>query len=293
MNFLRLFPLFCLSAPLFAQTTSPAPTADHSLTVQRVVRSPQIRNAQAFGVLPQIADGSVWSTQIVLVNLNPLSGEPYELDFYDVNGNPTTVPIIGQGSVSTLSGTLTPGQTIRFTTPGTAATETDSWGTIINSNTGNEITAYEVIRDTLPAVGYFAETAISCDYGVYNTAVNPGGFMPFDNTNGGYTAIAMVNPAINGAPGGTDSLLVEIYDSTGALIGTHTVTLTPGQHTAFLGNALWPETDNLQGTLYFTPTTGTFSPITMFELRSFVSGTYKTISTVNLLQVTCPANGCP
>jgi hypothetical protein len=302
MKVVRLLSVLCLAAPLFAQTSAPT-------SAPRVVRSPQIRNAQNFAVLPQVVDGlesgvTIWSTQIVLVNLNPNSGEPYTVNFYDESGNPAKVNIIDQasGGVTTISGSLNPGQTIRYTTAGLATTPIQTtWASVYNSGTGGQISAYEAIRDTVPSKNYFAETQVSCDFGIDNTATNPGGFMPFDNTattiagvpTQTYTSIAMVNPDLANTAGWATSLLVQIYNQNGTLIGTHTITLTSGQHTAFNANSEWPETAGIQGTLYFLPSTGTFSAITMFGLRAYNSSTYKTNATINLLQVTCPSAGCP
>ncbi len=301
MQTIRLLPLLCFSFPLFSQTIntpSPGPVKTKLEVMAAPVRTTQIRNAQAFSVAPQVVDGLeaggvVWTTQIVLVNLNPNSAEPYELNFYDANGNPALVTLIGPGMVDTVSGSLNPGQTIRYTTAGLVPSVQTTWASVFNGSTGADISLYEAVRDTVPTEGYYAETQVSCDFGIYNTTVNPGGFMPFDNTNGAYTALNMVNPDITNSLAGATSVLVQVYDTTGTRIGTHTVTLTPGQHTAFLANGTWPETDNVQGTLYFLPSTGTFTPITVFGLRSYVSGTYKTISTISLLQVTCPGTGCP
>lgn len=279
MNLIRVLPILCLTAPLIAQV----PAINRTTQLKR---TPQIRNAQAFSVLPQVADGGVWSTQIVIVNLNPNSAEQFEVDFYDSNGNSTTVPIVGLGDVPYLRAGLNPGQTITYVTPGTATTETDTWATTRNESTGADISVFENLRDTIPSENYFAETSISCDFGVDNTATNPGGFLPFDNTNGAVTALALVNPDFGNTTGGSTSILVQVLDSAGVSIGQHTVTLTGGKHTAFLVPTEWPEATNMQGTLYILPSTGTFSPITIFGLSSYFNAHYKTISTINLLQPT-------
>jgi hypothetical protein len=284
MNIVRLLPILCFSASLVAQ--GPAPGA--------VRRSPQIAYAQAFGLLPQIVDGDIWSTVIKVVNLDSQSAEPYEVDFYNENGSAAQVSFIGQsGPVSKLTGTLNPGQTAVFTTPGTTTPTQTTWGILNNAATGNYISTYELLRNTQPSIHYFAETAVATQEGFYNQAIpgsSPagvvaGGYLPFDNTNGALTALAVVNPDFAGTAG-TDTLLIQVINSSGTVIATHDLQQPKGTHQDFLIQNVWTETRGQAGTLYILPSTGTFSPVSILALSSYATATYKTLSTINILQPT-------
>lgn len=286
MNVVRLLPFLCLSASLLAQT----PTPNHGA----VERSPQVANAQAFGLLPQIVDGDIWSTVIKVVNLDSQSVEKYELDFYDESGNPADVSFIGQaGPVNKLSGSLSPGQTATFatpvTSPGTKVQTT--WAVLNSANTGNYISTYESIRNTIPSINYFAETSVATETGFHNAAIpnsNPagvisGGYLPFDNTNGALTALAVVNPDFTGTLG-TDTLLVQVIDSNGSVIAQHDLQQLKGTHHDFLIQNQWGETRGMVGTLYILPSTGTFSPVSILALSSYATANYKTLATINVLR---------
>jgi hypothetical protein len=286
MNTVRLLPILCLSASLMAQAPAPPSGA--------VRRSPQIAYAQAFGLLPQIVDGDIWSTVIKVVNLDSQSAEPYEVDFFNEDGSTALVSFVGQsGPVSKLSGSLNPGQTAVFTTPGTTSPTQTTWAILNNNTTGQYISTYELLRNTQPSIHYFAETAVATQIGFYNesipnstpTGVVAGGYLPFDNTNGALTALAVVNPDFAGTSG-TDTLLIQVINSSGSVIAQHTLPQLKGTHQDFLIQNLWPETRNLAGTLYILPSTGAYSPVSILALSSYATANYKTLSTINILQPT-------
>ena len=77
--------------------------------------------------------------------------------------------------------------------------------------------------------------------------IGVGAVIPFDNTNGVLTGIAVENA------GKTSPFPVILRDDTGARIGTgnETVTVTPGGHTSFVLSTQFPVTANIRGTIEF------------------------------------------
>ena len=235
--------LLLLSAPVFAQSTARPRSFSHRVRSTAVGRKPAILGAEYYSLLPHIVDGGQLTTQIVMTNLGSVS-EDWEVDFYTDNNQNLQFNINGVGITTSISGTLAPGQSQVFSTSGTtAATTVDGWG-FVNDASGFDISAYAIIRNTVPLYNFAAESTLVSNIGMYQAGSN----LAFDNTNGYLTTIAFTNP-----DNLTDVLDAIVYDSNGNQIGIHQISLGAGQKTLFAMNAQWTETTNIAGSIHFYP----------------------------------------
>ena len=195
------------------------------------------------GTLAQIMDGGGTRTIINLVNMDSVLA-PYQLSFYDDNGNPLTLATTA-GTSSTLSGALSPLGSIIIQTNGTGNL-VQGYAVLISGPT-NTIAGSAVFGLTL-ANGLFVEASCPLDTGLdYIFA------LPFDNTTS-VTGVALANSVGDGQyqTANTAKVGVTVYDQNGNQVLTDTITLAFGQHTAVLLNQQYPQTATMKGMVTFT-----------------------------------------
>lgn len=72
-------------------------------------RERDIANVYIGDILPQIAVGGAWSTEIQLMNARfDDQAETFTIHFLDESGNPMALPVVGQGMQSSISGVVQP-----------------------------------------------------------------------------------------------------------------------------------------------------------------------------------------
>ena len=260
----------------FAQTAA-APA--NVVTTARNV--PKILQADKFEVLPQVVDGGQYTTQVVISNLNQTQAS-YQVDFFDDNGASVSFNFVDIGNVSSLSGSLNPGQTVTFSTAG-QETSTQGWALISADHTDYGVSVYEIVRSSLNSLNA-AETPVMGTYGFYGVQGLQSGVMQFDNTNGFLTSMALVNADVLGAYGTNSTLNVTILDDQGNTLGQHTVTLNAGQHIAFILSDKGPEVNNARGSLVMSPSDGNFTAISAMGLRYYITGSSFTFTTLPIMQ---------
>jgi len=287
--------LVLLAASVFAQQTPSrlnrfqafqGMTKQQALdTVAQTTKVPKLSYAENYFVLPQVADGTqagqgVWTTEFHIVNLDPAHTASFELDFYNANGTPATFLIAGPTfEVSSISGTLNPGEMATYVTAGLPKTVQTGWAALNVNTTGAYVSAYETINLYNPAENYLSSVAGPSDFGVDGYNNQPGTYLPFDNTNGAVTTAAFANPDFANVYS-ANTLQIEFIDMKGVVFDTETYTVAPGTQTAVVIANQWPKTANLSGTMYilpYNPATGTtpataamyppFSPITILALQ--------------------------
>jgi hypothetical protein len=186
----------------------------------------------------QIADGSNWKTLFQVVNLD-VTPVNFAFQFWDDNGNSLALPLVN-GSPSPFSGTLPVGGTAFAETPGTAAALTQGWA---EAASGGKIGVLTIFRQIVPGRPDSEGTV---------TGVLSGSkvFLPFDDTNGYVTGVAIANT------NPTQTLFVTLTfaqengsQSTGAL------SLPPHGHTAFVLTSMFPALSGVRGSVEFTAST--------------------------------------
>ena len=100
--------------------------------------------------------------------------------------------------------------------------------------------------------------------------------LPFDNTGGFVTAMAVVNPFLSRYR----TVYARIYDSMGNLLQTARLDLPPGRHMAFTLPDRWPVTVDRRGVIWFSGPRGrlwTADALPLLGLRFNPTGAFTTV----------------
>jgi len=188
--------------------------------------------------IAQIADGSNWKTLFQVVNLDqtPVS---YSFQFWDDNGNPLQLPFTNRGA-GAFSGTLGVGGTAFAETPGTSPALVQGWAEAASSGRIGVLTIFRQIVPGRPD----SEGTV--------TAVQSGSriFLPFDNTNGYVTGVAVANT------NPTQPLFIPFLfqlENGSAVNGS--LSLPAHAHTAFALTTMFPSLAGVRGSIEFTAQT--------------------------------------
>jgi hypothetical protein len=221
------------------------------------------------GSLAQLASAGFWTTTITLVNTGTTPVQA-RLNFFDDNGIPLTLPLnfpqsssaAGPLLASTLDRTLNPGAALAIQSTGPNSQPTlVGWAQLVANGT---IGGFAVYSQAIGNANQEAEIPLENR--------NAGGYVvPFDNTNGAATGIALANVS----PQAVNSTIT-IRDDTGAVLLQDTITLPPMGHTSFnLTDRYATVTARRRGTLEFrTPSPG---QISVLGLRFNATGAFSTI----------------
>jgi virginiamycin B lyase len=195
--------------------------------------------AQAFSAsalrIPQIADGGGWNTRFAILNLDsgPVS---YTFQFWDDNGRALALPVLN-GTPGVISGTLAPGGIAFAQTPGSSSTLQQGWGEIASTGRIGVTAMYQYV--------------VSGTRGMETSALAaPSGnnvFVPFDNTGGHATAIALANSNPNQAL----TISLRFLTDTGVQ-STASIVLPARGHVAFVAPVSYPAVANARGAINFT-----------------------------------------
>lgn len=200
-------------------------------------------------VIPQIADGNGWQTELVLTNTGA-TATTVSLSFFQSTANGVTqswTPAFLETSV--LQNIPVPAaSTVFLHTPGTAASLSEGWAQL---QTGPAVSAYAIFTETVPGRQNQDGTALAAP-SVSRMLV------PFENTNGFVTSIAIVNTT--GAP---ESVAVAMQPGSGAAAQLSPITLPANGYVAFTVPQQFSSTASRNGLLEFYAATGSFSLIAL------------------------------
>ena len=211
---------------------------------------------QLVTIVPQIVDGGAWVTTLALTNTTT-SPTQVGLSFYQETGGGSTGPwslsfaesTSAQGQPLVLPG----GTTLFLHTVGAAGTTTVGWGMITEPyGSGTPaVSAYAVFTQRVPQQSDQEGTAEAGSTGSRF-------LVPFDNTNGAVTSIAIANPsAFN------NSISVGVRSSAGTATQMAAITLPPGGHTSFALPTQFPVTTGQAGLAEFYGSSGGFSVLAL------------------------------
>ena len=202
----------------------------------------------------QIVDGSNWKTLFAIMNLDQVPVN-YVTRFWDDNGSSLALPIVN-GSPGTLSGALAVNGIVFAETPGTAAALTQGWAEV--ASTGR-IAVLVIFRRIITGKPDSEGTVNGVPSG--NRIV-----MPFDNTSGFVTSVAVANT--NPSQSLTISML---FQTENGAQSSGSLTLAPHAHTAFVTPTNYPFLQGVRGSITFTAPTG---DITLMGLRFNPNGSF-------------------
>ena len=228
--------LFCL----VTLAVSVAALADEP--VQRGISEPSLSQ---HAYQPLIIVGEGWSQEIIVQNIGPFRGIPLEgkLEFFNKLGEPWEVDIEGHGKVSELEfevpvyGSLTV-RTMVFQTP-----QELGWARLQfapTSDSRNFFHAYTIFRRQLEGLPDQMTSAP-----LSNITFGPDSVIYYDNTDGKFAGIALMNPL-------TDKhnfvdFKVRVYDEEGELLRVDDRKLQKGELWWFSLTAEYPETEGMRG----------------------------------------------
>ncbi len=192
---------------------------------------PALANSTVTSVVPQFVDGGGWQTTLVLTNTTA-SAATASLSFYQETGGGSTAawtPAFLESSTQNLK--LAGGATLFLHTLGVAPAVTQGWG-LATASDGVQI--YAIFSWT----GHGQGTAPAAAIGNHI-------LLPYDNTNGNVTAIAIANPT-----NASETVAVS-FQSVSGTISQSSLTLPANGHMAFLLSAQLPGTASDHGNAEF------------------------------------------
>jgi hypothetical protein len=234
-------------------------------------RPPKAAAGWPYNVIPHFADGvdggQNWTTTFILTNLGNAPSS-YVLLFHNTAGAQVAVNLVGQSApTGSVSGVLPGRGSIQYSTTGTRANLLTGWAEL-TYDSDVEIGVQAIFRNRVAGRPDF-EAAVLASPGVdYFT------LMPFDNTNGYVTAIAICNANTVG----TSSIGVEILDESGAVILRDRITLTLGAQTSFTFPGKWPATAGRRGTIHFADEV---NAVGVLGFRFSPSGSFTTLAVMD------------
>ncbi|HSR06056.1 MAG TPA: putative Ig domain-containing protein, partial [Bryobacteraceae bacterium] len=233
---------------------------------------PGLTGGAGVSSIAHIATGNGWKTTFVLVNFNQTDGvgqsSPFQLNFFDDNGNPLALPVgypqtaSGTNAVTTsVQQTLAPNATLIIESAAPLTNPAPTIGSAQLSTNGS-VAGFVMFRyepNGQEAVVPFESR-------------KAGGYLlAFDNTAGTATGVA-----VNNASAQVVGVPVVIRDDAGNLLATDTLHLAANGHLAFtLATDKYPITANIRGTIEFDTPSG--AQIGALAFRIPVGHTFTTL----------------
>lgn len=200
-------------------------------------------------IFPQLAvgegGGEKWETSFVIVNMTTGSAQ-FNLGFFDDSGAPMRVTFTTSkdGAVAAsdtyLTATLAAegSMTVNVVSDGSAVRT--GFAILEPPSTSQRLGGVAIFRQTVPGRPVFESVVPLCDYDDWAF------YMPFDNTSGIDTGIALVNPSNSQ----TAKVSLFFIDEAGNLLVEKSLELKSGEHTSFSLTNKYPELGGKRGTLY-------------------------------------------
>ncbi len=215
--------------------------ADSTATTVSQTFSLTIGSLLTFGSayrIPQIVDGAGWTTRISIINTDVVP-VTYTFHFWADNGSAMPFPIVNQAP-GVLSGTLAPGASFFAQSAGTSSTLMQGWAEIATSG-----------QIGLTSIFQFSIGSPRDSQGSSIASFSGSSFlMPFDNTQGNVTAVAIANT------NATQPLTVTMnYVTDSGSQSSASIVLQPHAHQAFVVTANNPAVVGSRGAIQFTAAT--------------------------------------
>jgi len=216
----------------------------------------------AAGSMAQVASGGSWTTTITLVN-NGAAPANLQLNFFDDNGSPLTLPLTFPQTASasplmaaTLNRTLGAGAGLVIATTGPASRAAQQgWAQLLADGA---VSGFAVFASSISGGAQEAVAPLQ-------SASTGSWVLWFDNTGGYATGVALANLASLPA-----TVPAVVRDDTGTILAAGPVTLAALAHVAFVVTTQYPQTAGKRGSIEFqTPPGG---QIGVLGLRASGSG---------------------
>lgn len=216
-----------------------------------------------YDTLPQIADGESWRTSVILVNLEKYSVS-WTVKFFGDDGKPKEFTLVGRGKSSVFAGVLPAEGSITLETPGVGAL-IQGWAEV--SSSGIDDVAAMVVFGTSGIPGRpDYEASVPAVFSIDDDAL-----IPFDNTNGFVTSLAVLNPGTY-----SDSVIdIKVLDEAGIVVASEKLTLKAGNKLAFRSIDRWSASNGKRGVIVLKG--DGLSYLSSFALRFNPGGAFTTV----------------
>jgi hypothetical protein len=199
-------------------------------------------------IIPQVADGGGWQTTVVLTNTTT-SAVSASMSFYVETGGGNTqawnLAFLEMSSTASIS--LAGASTVYLHTPGTAGTTSVGWGEL---SAPSGVVAYAIFTQRVPGRQDQDGTAPA-------VASASGLLVPFDNSAGAQTAIALANPTNS-----SQTIQVGLRTANGTA-PQGSISIPAQGHTSFSLPNQFPAVAGQSGLAEFYDASGTFSLIAL------------------------------
>jgi hypothetical protein len=200
--------------------------------------------AQASRLISQIADSREWKTTIVVVNTASAPGQ-FNMRFRSPNGGPLSLPVIGIGPRSEMTGQIPGNGSLTYETDAVATDLSQGWADVEAAGT---IGGTAIFRQSVE--GRRSEAAVPIGSSRGRRLL-----LPFDNTRNFGTSMALVNP--DGTQG--ISIATTFRGEDGLPILSETIGLLPAQQLSFSLPGRYEGLRERRGVAEFSSSTGEFS----------------------------------
>jgi hypothetical protein len=240
-------------------------TTGRSLFMAAFLFALSVAQAQTTSVIPQVVDGGSWLTTIAVTNTGAATANASLTFFQELAGATTgaTLPwslsFAEMNTVQPQALVLPAGTTLFLHTLGTALATTIGWGQLSQTDPSAPVVAYAIFTQLVPGRSDQQGTAAAAP------AVNRI-LVPFDNTNGAVTSIAIANPTSFNED---ISVGLRTANATSQASG---ITLPSQGHISFDLPSEFPGSAAVTGLAEFYSASGSFS---MLALK-FTSGAFTT-----------------
>jgi hypothetical protein len=216
------------------------------------------------GGFAQIASGAGWQTTMTLINLSAATVNG-QVTFYGAAGSAMTLPLMFPQfglslSASSQTFTLSPGASLVIQSGGGSALSV-GWA---NVQATGALTGYSIFDFNLP--GGDSEGTVPFDNSISSTLL-----LPYDNTNGYRTGVALANETQSSA-----SITASVLDQNGVRLASSQISLPAFAHMSLFVDQLFSVSANGLGVVQFQST----EAITAIGLRFSPSGSFTSIPTV-------------
>jgi sugar lactone lactonase YvrE len=210
----------------------------------RKVTPSVISNLPRTGGFAQVASGAGWSTRMVLTNLSATTVNT-QVNFYSDSGASMTLPVSfpDSNTASTTSSSvnlsLAANQSVVLLTASDGASVSVGWADVLSSG---PLEGYSVFRFNPTG----SEGTVEFDTRLSSTLV-----LPYDNTSGSLTGVAVANQS--SAP---TTLTVLLLDQGGSQLASSQIPLAAFGHTSFYVTDQFPQAANRIGLIKFQNPSG-------------------------------------
>jgi hypothetical protein len=216
------------------------------------------------GTFAQIASGAGWKTAITLINSSSATSTA-RIDFHANDGTPLSLPLSFPQSGSTMTSsfanvTIAPNASLVIETEATTSSISVGWADV---RATSSLSGYSIFRLRSPGVPD-SEGTVPLD-----TGASPSQIMPYDNTKGYRTGLALANGTAN-----IVNVVMLLTDQNGVPVSSSQISLSGFGHASFFISDLVPQSANQLGMIQLLNVAGV---VTGIGLRFSPSGSFTSV----------------